>query len=167
VVIAAYSDEDWQALARAIQHPDLANDPSFSTLEARKRNEDELTAILAEWCAPRDKHWVAEYLQSRGVAAAPVQNGPDLANDPYLAHRGFFTALEHPECGTHAYQGLPFHFSETPARQRRASPLLGEHTEEILRELGYSDSEIAELAANLTTSNEPVGLVAQPRSKSK
>jgi crotonobetainyl-CoA:carnitine CoA-transferase CaiB-like acyl-CoA transferase len=136
--------------------PELTNDPHYSTLAARKANEAMLSGLIAAWTRGQDKFALADRLQAAGVPAAPVQNGRDSAADPYLAHRGFFTLLDHPEAGTHAYQGLPFHFSETPAGQFCASPVFGAHTAQLLRMLGYSDLEIAELEEAGTTSTEPV-----------
>lgn len=163
VAIAITSEEEWQALCAVMVKPELTGDARFVGLENRKANEDALSAIIAEWTTTRDKQEIAEMLQKAGVPAAPVQNGEDLTRDPYLIHRGFFTELDHPEAGRHAYQGLPFHLSDTPAGQYRAAPVLGEHTEELLQELGYTHEEIEELTTMGTTSAVPTA--PRPRGK--
>jgi crotonobetainyl-CoA:carnitine CoA-transferase CaiB-like acyl-CoA transferase len=149
VVIAAEDDGQWQVLCGAIGRPELAADPRFATLAARHRNEDALTAILSEWTRSRDKHEVARLLQDAGVAAAPVANAADLAASSYLAHRGFFTELEHPDAGRHRHPGLPIHLSRTPGSQRSPAPQFGGHNRHVLEQiLALSPAEIARLAAS-------------------
>lgn len=135
VVIAAENQAQWQALCFAIGHPGLATDPRFSDLAARKRHETELTAILSEWTAVRNKHAVARLLQYAGVAAAPVANAADVASSTYLAHRGFFTELNHPDAGRHRHPGLPIHLSRTPGSQRRPAPQFGGDNRYVLEDI--------------------------------
>lgn len=144
VVIAAEDEAAWRALAAAIGAPHIAEDPRFATLLARKTNEDALTAILSDWTRARDKHEAAALLQAAGVAAAPVNSPRDVAASPYLAARGFFGPLEHPDAGCHLYPGLPFHLSQTPGRQVRAAPGFGRDNDLILTKiLGLSREEAA------------------------
>lgn len=143
VVIAAENEGQWVALCAAMGRPELASDPRFCDLAARKRNEAELTSIIAEWTATRDKHAVARLLQYAGVAAAPVANAADVAASTYLAHRGFFTELDHPDAGRHRHPSLPIHLSRTPGSQRRAAPQFGDHNQHVLQDiLAFSASEI-------------------------
>ena len=87
-------------------------------------------------------------LVAAGVAASVGQRPSDLHADPQLAHRGFFVNCEHGEMGPTPYDGPATVFSETPA-QVTAAPVLGQHTNEVLREvLGLNDDEIAEYAAS-------------------
>lgn len=149
VVIAAEDDEEWQALCKVIGQPELAADPRFATLAARHSNEDALTAILSGWTQGRDKHEVARLLQDAGVAAAPVANAADLAASDYLAYRGFFTELEHPDAGRHRHPGLPIHLSRTPGSQRSPAPQFGGHNRHVLEQiLTLSPAEIARLTAS-------------------
>ncbi|MBP1842836.1 crotonobetainyl-CoA:carnitine CoA-transferase CaiB-like acyl-CoA transferase [Rhizobium petrolearium] len=143
VVIAAEDHRQWVALCAAMGRPELASDPRFSDLAARKRNEAELTSIICEWTAIRDKHAVARLLQYAGVAAAPVANAADVAASTYLAYRGFFTELDHPDAGRHRHPGLPIHLSRTPGSQRRAAPQFGGHNQHVLRHiLAFSACDI-------------------------
>ncbi|WP_162183321.1 CaiB/BaiF CoA transferase family protein [Neorhizobium vignae] len=149
VVIAAENEAQWQALCAVIGRSQLATDSRFSDLAARKRNEAELTAILSEWTATRDKHAVARLLQYAGVAAAPVANAADVASSAYLVHRGFFTELDHPDAGRHRHPGLPIHLSRTPGSQRRPAPQFGGDNRYILENiLALPALEIARVSAD-------------------
>ena len=146
VTIACGNDDEWQALCRVIGQPQLAHDERFATARARKANEDELERVLTAWTEPRDKWEVTRLLQAVGVAAFPTMNTKDLADDPHLAARGFFERLAHPKLGTRAQTGIPWRLTNAPDGVRTPAPLLGQDTNQILREvLGYSDETIAKL----------------------
>lgn len=149
VVIAAENEDQWFKLCSAIGRPELAADPRFTDLAARKQNEAELTALLSGWTATRDKHEVASMLQDAGVAAAPVANAADVAASAYLAQRGFFTELHHPDAGRHRHPGLPIHLSRTPGSQRRAAPQFGGDNRHVLENiLAMPAEEIARVSAS-------------------
>jgi crotonobetainyl-CoA:carnitine CoA-transferase CaiB-like acyl-CoA transferase len=148
VAITAEDDIQWQALCGAIGHPELADDPRFRSLADRKAHEDALSEILAGWTSTRDKHAIAASLQEAGVAAAAVADAADLANSSYLAERGFFTDLDHPDAGRHRYPGVPIHLSLTPGSQRSAAPRFGEHNMRVLADILHMPAErIAKVAA--------------------
>ena len=155
MVIAVLNDAQWAALRRVIADPRL-DDPRFATLKGRLAGQDALADIIGEWTASRNKLEAATLLQQAGVPAAPVQKADDALASPYLAARGFFAMIDHPEAGRHPHQGLPFHFSATPAGPSRPAPCLGEHTEAVLRDLlGLGEEEISALAATKTIANKP------------
>ncbi len=108
--------------------------------------DEELDGLVEEWTIKRSPEEVMSMMQAAGVAAGVVQTGEDLLeHDPQLKHRQFFQELDHPEIGKHRAQGPSFVLSKSPGEVRRA-PLLGEHSEYLLKEiLGMSDDEIAEL----------------------
>ena len=156
IAIRVTSDDEWRAFASIIGKPELEADPRYADATARWRNQDQLYEPIANWTQSLTKQEAAERLQAAGIAAAPVQDGREIAEDRYLAERGFFNTLDHPEAGRRTYQGMPFKFSRTPAGQHRASPCLGEHTTMILRYiLRLSEEEIATLSAAGTISNIP------------
>ncbi len=144
VAIATPEDWHWECLCAAIGRPALATDERFATLAARKANEAEIDALLAQYCATRDADALADELQAAGVPAAKVARASDLFADPQLAHRGFFVRLPHPVLGEHAVITPSFRIEGVDATPRRAAPLLGEHTYEILIGLlGIDDAEVA------------------------
>ncbi len=156
VAIRVANDAEWRTLAEMIGAPQLGSDPRYATAHARWSHQDELREPISNWTRQLTKQQVAEQLQAAGIAAAPVQNGREIAEDGYLAARGFFNTLNHPEAGTRTYQGMPFKFSLTPAGQYRAAPCLGEHTNLILQDiLRMTDDEIEALWAAGTISNVP------------
>lgn len=156
VAISVSSDPEWRTLTDMIGMPQLGTDPRYAEASARWHNQDDLRESISGWTRQLTKHEAADRLQAAGIAAAPVQNGREIADDAYLAARSFFNTLDHPEAGRRTYQGMPFKFSLTPAGQYRASPCLGEHTSMILRDiLRMTDAEIEALRAQGTTSNIP------------
>jgi crotonobetainyl-CoA:carnitine CoA-transferase CaiB-like acyl-CoA transferase len=146
VSIACGSEEEWQALCHAIGQPQLATDARFITARDRKANEDALDQVLTEWTLARDKWDVTRTLQTAGVAAFPSMNAKDLTEDSHLNERGFFAKLPHAEIGTITHTGIPWLLTNAPNGVRSHAPLLGEHTDEVMRAIfGYSDETIAKL----------------------
>jgi benzylsuccinate CoA-transferase BbsF subunit len=146
VSIVCADDADWARLARAMGKPELAQDPRFKTLEARKANEDQLEAIITEWTLPQKFDEVAEKLQAAGIAAAPCADNKHLCDeDRHLARRSFWVELNHPEVGVKRHAGIPWRMSGTPTAVRAPAPCLGQHTDEVLNRLGYSAQEIENL----------------------
>ena len=156
IVIAAEDDEQWQKLCRVLERPDLAADPELASLVGRKRQEDRIDAVIANWTAAHDKHELAELLQEAGVAAAPVNTPRDVAASPYLNARGFFVELDHPDTGSHRYPGLPFHLEKTPGACCTAAPIFGADNHHLLREvLGMGEAEFVELQSKRAIADAP------------
>ena len=146
VSIVAVDDAEFARLADAIGRPELATDARFKTLEARKRNEDELEKIITKWTSQRSEHDAARELQSHGIAAAVCASNKDVAEDPHLIARNAFVRLNHPEVGVQQHIGIPWQMSGTPCAVRAPAPCIGQHTDEVLTGvLGYSDAELKKL----------------------
>ena len=125
----------------------MAKDPKFSTLLARKENEEELDRITNEWTMKHTAEDVMNKMQKAGVAAGVVETGEDLMDkDPQLKARGFFHELEYPGIGTYRISGrssLPF--VEIPLRIK-TGPLMGEHNDYVFKGLlGMPDDEFDKL----------------------
>jgi crotonobetainyl-CoA:carnitine CoA-transferase CaiB-like acyl-CoA transferase len=146
VSIAVADDDQWRRLAAAIGVPELGTDPRFSTLAARKRNEDELEEIITRWTSQRYAREAEEVLQAAGVPAAIVSTNKDLFEDSHLGQRDFFVELEHPEVGVRRHTGPPWHMGRTPSAVSAPAPILGQDTDDVMtRVLGYSAAEVAKL----------------------
>lgn len=145
VAIACFNEDEWEALAAVIG--DSVSDAKFATHEARKKNEAELDAAINAWTADKDAFAVMEDLQSRGVPAHVVESAREMLDfDEHLKARGYYAYLDHPETGRSAYDGPPAKLSKTPGELRSPAPLLGQHTEQVCKEiLGLGDDEIADL----------------------
>jgi len=150
LAIACRTDTDWAVLASVFGEPELAGDPRFATLAARKANEDALEAIVSRWVAPLRAEEAMERLQARGIAAGVVQNAQDLLErDVHMRDRKYYQYLPHPETGLSAYDNVAARLSHTPASHRAPAPLLGEHTLEVCTEiLGLDLDETANLLAD-------------------
>lgn len=149
VAIVCADDVDWGRLARAIGRPELADDPRFATLAARKANEDVLEAAVTSWTSTRRAAEVERALQHAGIAAAVVADNMYLADeDPHIKERDYFVYRDHPEVGKRQHCGMPWQLSRTATKVRAAAPTIGQHTDEILSGLlGYDTDQIAKLRA--------------------
>jgi crotonobetainyl-CoA:carnitine CoA-transferase CaiB-like acyl-CoA transferase len=144
-VIAVFTDEEWKNLCNAMGNPDWTNDPKFSTLIGRKRNEDELDRRVSEWTSKLSAEEVMEKLQSVGVEGVIVKNVQEMYDDPHL-NRYLWAEMEHPEIGKYHLQLPPFRLSKVEPQLRMTAPLLGEHNEYVYMNMaGFSREEYEEL----------------------
>jgi benzylsuccinate CoA-transferase BbsF subunit len=147
VTIVVEDEDQWRRLCAAMGDPTWTHDESFSTMNDRLANVEALEAAISDWTAPNDAVCLVEHLQAFGVPSGVVQNSADLFADPQLEHREHFRELDHVEMGKTRYNGPSHLLSETPAVLRWAAPLLGEHTNEVLAMLGFSEDEVQKFAS--------------------
>ncbi|MDQ3702118.1 MAG: CoA transferase, partial [Chloroflexota bacterium] len=124
---------------------ELEADPRFASNAQRKTNEPALAAIVADVTRRETSDSWYRRLEAAGVPCGILNRVDQVAADPHLAARGFFQDVPHPLGGQVRVTASPIHLSETPVRLERAGPLLGEHNEEILAELGLNLAERAAL----------------------
>jgi len=137
----------WPALARTIGRPELADDPAYATPEARIKHLDEVFGVIEQWTMHHTKHEVMRALMEADVPCGPILSMKDLIEDPALARRGMIADVEHPQRGTFKTVGCPLVLSDSPV-EIASSPLLGEHTADVLREvMGCNDAELEQLRA--------------------
>ena len=148
VTITCMTDAHWLALAQVLANPAWMCDERFATLLARKRNEDELERLLSETTRGWEAEALMKALQDAGVPAGVVQSNKDVVGDPQLEHRGHFVYYEKPDIGRHPVQRSEFRLSRAAALRKWPSPLIGEHTREVCRDiLGMDDAEVEALIA--------------------
>lgn len=134
--IAVFTDEEWKAFCKVIGNPEWTKQAKFSTLLARKQNEDELNELVEAWTVNHTAEEVMSMMQQSGVKAGVVQTVEDVVEyDPQLKHRHFFWTLNHPECGETIHNRPNYLLSKTPSELRMPAPLLGEHTDYVCKEL--------------------------------
>ena len=141
--IACEADDQWRALANLIGRPDLAADPDLAELLGRKAREPELDDAVEAWTRNLPPDDVMRRCQDAGVPAGAVRDSRDLFDDPHYQDRGHFVFMDHPEMGRYASDANSFLLSDAEAAPRyRRAPLLGEHTEHVIRDiLGMSAEE--------------------------
>ncbi|WP_326565842.1 CoA transferase [Amycolatopsis rhabdoformis] len=146
LVIAVGSEKLWRAFC-GVLGLDIAFDPRFATNAARAEHRDELNALLEEVLVTRTVEDWMKALDAASIPAAPINDIDDVYADPWTAARDQVVRLPHPTVGTYLGTGFPVKASETQPRPTSAPPVLGQHTAEVLAEIGYSDAEIADFLA--------------------
>ena len=132
----------WNALANRIGGEELANDPRFVNIDVRRENQGEMWELLTEFAGNYTKRELMEILNEIDVPCGPIMSTKDLANDDHVKLREMYVELDHPQRGKWYNLGCPMKLSDSPVEVKR-SPLLGEHTDEILSEvLDYAGEEI-------------------------
>ncbi len=130
------------ALAKTIGHQDWLEDPEWSTPEARLPKLDKVFEEIEKWTKTKTKFEVMDILNPLNVPCGPILSMKELAEEPSLRETGTIVEVDHPERGKYLTVGNPIKLSDSPTDVQR-SPLLGEHTDEVLTEIGFSDAEIA------------------------
>jgi crotonobetainyl-CoA:carnitine CoA-transferase CaiB-like acyl-CoA transferase len=150
ITVGAANQGNWLRLLTALEAPELGNDPRFVQNVNRMQNLPALEAELTPLFKRRSTAEWLERLEATGVPAGPVMDIAEMQADPQTLAREMVVETTHPVAGRVRTIGLPVKFSETPGSVRRPAPVFGEHTREVLREHGFSDAEIDEMAAQGT-----------------
>jgi crotonobetainyl-CoA:carnitine CoA-transferase CaiB-like acyl-CoA transferase len=151
LAILPYTDQNWRDFFALANRPDLADDLRYKTLGSRLRHIETLYGEIAKIAPTRtNAEWLAE-LDRRNIPAMTVNTLESLLRDPHLEAVGFWQSVEHPSEGPLRLPGIPVAYKGTPGAIRRLPPRLGEHSVEILRELGLGAHDIDALIASGAT----------------
>jgi crotonobetainyl-CoA:carnitine CoA-transferase CaiB-like acyl-CoA transferase len=146
-VVACVSPRNWQDLCASIARQDLGADLRFESNPARVQNREALIPeLVLEFAKRPASEWLTQ-LASFGVPVGPVRRVEDVIEDPWCLERRHIVEAEHPRAGRLRTMGSPLHLTRTPVTVSGRAPTLGEHTEEILREVGLRAEEIEDLLA--------------------
>ena len=140
--IGGATQPTWENLCRTIGREELISDPRFTSNGDRKQREGELAAILEETFSQQStSHWLS-VLEGSGVPAGPIYDMEQVYSDPHVLARHMMVEIDDPELGVLKNIGIPVKLSRTPAYIRHRAPELGEHTDQIMSEFGFSKEEI-------------------------
>ena len=145
ITLGAANDRLFNRLCNVLEHPEWLEQPNYASDTARVKNRLALaTAIEATTSKRPCQHWL-ELFEQNEIPCGPINDYAEVARDPHLRSRDMIVETDHPTFGKIKTLGSPIKFSETPTQPNRPAPLLGEHTNEVLREHGYNAKQIAKL----------------------
>ena len=139
------ADVHWPDFCRAIERPELENDPRFHDMETRDQHCEELIAILDEVLASRNREEWEKRFRDNNCIYGPIATPVEVTTDPQAVTNGFFAEIHHPIAGQMKLVTTPVKFRQDPASVRAPAPEVGQHTEEILSDLGYTWYDISQL----------------------
>lgn len=138
--------QQWATVCQVLGHPELINDPRFDTDEQRFANTEELVNVFDQIFITRPRDEWLHALREHDLICCQVNRLSELVDDPQIMQNGYIDDFEHPILGKIKIPGYPVHFSESRVGTRSMAPRLGEHTEEVLTEIGgYTNDEVAQL----------------------
>jgi len=144
-IVNLQPDRYWPNVCQALGIAELEHDPRFENLEVRGENGAELVAIFDKIIATKTRDEWSEIFKKEDVIHTPVQSATEVTNDPQAIANDYFVWFDHPVLGKTKMTGWAWDFSETPCSIRREAPEFGQHTEEILLEMGYTWDDIVKL----------------------
>lgn len=145
IFIAAATDRFWKILCRSIGLPDLADDPKYARNADRVNHGEELTGLLQPVFKTKSTQDWEALLVEAGVPCGPAKTYQEFFEDPQVTAMDMNPVVNHPKIGRMRVSGIPVELSETPGAISAPPPVFGEHTDEVLRELNYTDRQIAAL----------------------
>ena len=145
--VAVGSERIWERFCQGMEREDLKDHPDYATNSVRVNNRGAMVSMLQEIFLSRPvAEWVKD-LQAANVPCGPINDLADVFADPQVLARNMYLEMAHPTLGSIKQTGLPIKFSLTPGGLDRHPPLLGEHNQEILKSLGYSEADVQSLMA--------------------
>jgi formyl-CoA transferase len=134
----------WKEICKVIGKEDWITDPNYATPDARLPRLTEVFATVEAWTVTKTKFEAMALLNEHDIPCGPILSMQELANEPSLRKTGTIVEVDHPQRGKYLTVGNPIKMSDSPTEVKR-SPLLGEHTDEVLAELGYATADIEAL----------------------
>jgi crotonobetainyl-CoA:carnitine CoA-transferase CaiB-like acyl-CoA transferase len=142
VIAHLQPDKYWPIVCKALGLQEIVDDPRFGSIPGRAEHAAELVAIFDARFATKTRDEWMKTLKEGGCICTPIQSAIEVTRDPQAMANNYFIDVEHPDWGKIKMVGFPWDFSETPAAWRCKAPGLGQHTDEVLKEAGFSDEEI-------------------------
>ena len=146
MTLAAANDRLFQRLCELLEHPEWAADPAYADDTRRVRNRAALASLIESITIEKPRsHWIALF-EANALPCGPINTYDQVFADPHIRARDMVVDTDHPTLGRIRTLGSPLKMSATPPVVGRPAPLLGEHTREVLREIGYTEEEISQFA---------------------